>query len=80
MGKHLMLFKMGFLLWCDVWWKCCRGRRYLGGHISLFVLLFIYYILVRLGQLQSECNFCDVTFVCDDEQIKTHKFVFSSLF
>ena len=44
----------------------------------LFVLLFIYYILVRLGQLQSECNFCDVILVCDDEQIKTNKFVFSS--
>ena len=61
---------------------------YLKGHIKtvhegvarnvLFVLLFIYYILMRLGQILYECNFCDVTLVCDDEQIKTHKFVLSS--
>ena len=76
------------LLYCDVWEKDCRDGDYLKGHIItvhggmasnvLFVLLFIYYILMRLGQILSECNFCDVTLVCDDEQIKTHKFVFSS--
>ena len=58
---------------------------YLKGHIKtvhegvapnvLFVLLFIYYILMRLGQILSECNFCDVTLVCDDRSIKTHKFM-----
>ena len=42
----------------------------------LFVLLFIYYIggvKTSWKQLQSESDFCDVTLVCDDRHIKTHK-------
>ena len=44
-----MLFKKGFLLYCDIWGKDCRGENYLEGHIRavhegivptvLFVLL-----------------------------------------
>ena len=49
-----MLFKNGFLLYCDVCGKGCSNGNYLEGHIRtvhdgmvqtvLFVLLFIYYI------------------------------------
>ena len=45
------------------------------------VLLFIYYIggvKTCWKQLQSESDFCDVTLVCDDGHIKTHKFIISS--
>ena len=31
-------------------------------------------------QLQSESYFCDVTLVCDDVDIGTHKFMISSCF
>ena len=53
-----MLFKKGFLLYCDIWGKDCRGENYLEGHIRavhegmvptvLFVLLFIYIIFVGI--------------------------------
>ena len=49
-----MLFKNGFLLYCDVCGKGCSNGNYLEGHIRtvhdgmvqtvLFVQLFIYYI------------------------------------
>ena len=86
-----MLFKNGFLLYCDVCGKGCSDGNYLEGHIRtvhdgmvqtvLFVLLFIYYIggvKTSWKQLLSESDFCDVTLFCDDGHIKTHKFIISS--
>ena len=86
-----MLFKKGFLLYCDIWGKDCRGENYLEGHIRavhegmvptvLFVLLFINYIRGEKScwkQLQSESDFYDVTLVCDDRRIQAHKFIISS--
>ena len=35
-------------------------------------------ILRYWQHLQSESNFCDVTLVCDDRSIKTHKFMIYS--
>jgi hypothetical protein len=29
-------------------------------------------------KLQAENDFCDVTFACEDQHIKTHKFIFFS--
>ena len=42
----LVLFKKGFLLYCDVCGKGCINGNYLDGMVQtvLFVLLFIYYI------------------------------------
>ena len=91
LGDHLVLFMRDVLLYCDIWEKDCRDGDYLNGHIItvhggmasnvLFVLLFIYYIggvKTCWKQLQSEGDFCDVTLVCDDGHIKTHKFIISS--
>ena len=42
------------------------------------VLLFIYYIggvKTYWKQLQYKIDFCDVTLVCDNKSIKTHKFM-----
>ena len=65
------------LLWCLG--KDCSVGDYLKEHIRtvhkgvlptiLFVLLFIYYIggvKTYLQQLESECDFCDATLVCND--------------
>ena len=38
----------------------------------------IAHFIYEKQQLQSESDFCDVTLVCDDVNIETHKFIFSS--
>ena len=91
LGEHLVLFMKDVLLYCDVWEKDCRDGDYLGGHVMavhggmasnvLFVLLFVCCIggvKASWKQLLSESDFCDVTLVCDDGHIKTHKFIISS--